>query len=74
VVAAALDELCHPGLHAVAEGAGEHAEGGGGFALAVAGEHQHHAAVDIGRLDLFVYHRLLARHALGVAPVFIHFH
>jgi hypothetical protein len=65
-VGAALHELHHAYLHAVADGPGEHAEGGAG--LAVAGVHQQAAGVG-GSGDGGVDDGLLAFHAGLVAGV-----
>ena len=66
---AALDELHHAALHAVAHGAGEHAERRAAFAFAVTGEHQHQAAL-VGRVgDAFVDHGFFALHTRQMAFV-----
>ncbi len=65
-VGAAFDELDDGNLEAVAEGAGDDTESGRGFALAVAGVDQQHAAFFLGRCNLVVDDSLLLLHALFV--------
>ena len=67
-IPATLDELGDTDLQAVAEGARHHAEGGGGFALALSGEHQQQALVANGEADAGIDHGLLALHPCPVAP------
>ena len=65
----ALDELHDRDLHAVAERAEDHAEGGGRLALALAGVDDQQALLDrLGRDDL-VARLLLLAHLLGVVGV-----
>src|SRR3989338_6949581 len=64
----AFDELHHADAHVVPEGTGDHAEGRGALAFAVAGVHQHHAAVLGGAVDLCVHHFLVALRA-GAVPL-----
>src|SRR3989338_1373579 len=63
---ASLDELHYADAHVVPEGTGDHAEGRGALALAVAGVHQHHAAALGGAVDLCIDHFLVALRASAV--------
>src|SRR3989338_3982187 len=63
----AFNELHHADAHVVPEGTGDHAEGRSALAFAVAGVHQHHAAVLGGAVDLCVHHFLVALRA-GAVP------
>src|SRR5690606_29912070 len=64
-----LHELHHASAHAVSQRTRQHAEGGAGFALSVAGVHQQHAAHLVGLGDTGVDDGLLALHALVVTLV-----
>ncbi|MNO66519.1 hypothetical protein D3C76_573080 [compost metagenome] len=66
---AALDELHHAALHAMAHGPGEHAERRTALALAVAGQHQQQPTLIRRTGNAFVDHGFLAQHARQVALV-----
>ncbi len=64
-----LDELHDADLHAMADRAHDHAEGGGGLALALAGMDDEKALLDGLPGDDLVARGLLLAHLLGMASV-----
>ena len=64
---APLDELHHGHLVAMAQGAQNQAQGGGGFALAIAGEDHHQALFQVPLADALLLNLLAPGHASLVA-------